>query len=328
MYFDNSSGIYSTCASPLRCLLAVGCAASLSLAASGDTITFRDEIYVKGPQVLLGDLADIKGDQAEALAAIEVVTAAIPGKTKRVDASLVIFRMRGAGFDTADWDIQGARRVSATTLHLEITPAMLVEDLRNYLSVKMPWNLDDTIIQITPPGQIFNVPDGSIDIQWKSNPRYRYLGSGAFSGEVLVDGRVVKSFYARADIKTYADVAVVAGSVRRGEPFTALNVRLEKMELSALDTGAFFALDDLKDYVARSTMSPGQLITHRKVVAPRLVRRMQLVTVETRIGALAIRSKARARSDASAGETVECEALDTKERFLGVVRKDGVVVVH
>ncbi len=312
----------------LRNALLLGCAAFFSVASSGDTITFKDEVYVKGPHVLLGDLADIKGDQAEALAAVEVVTAAIPGKTKRVDASLVIFRMRGAGFDTAELDVQGSRRISATTLHLEITPAMLVEDLRNYLSVKMPWELDDTIIQVTPPGQVFNVPDGSIDIQWKSNPRYRYLGSGAFSGEVLVDGRVVKSFYARADIKTYADVVVVAGSVRRGESFSALNVRLEKMELSALDEGAFFAIDDLKDYVARSTLSPGQLITHRKVVAPRLVKRMQLVTVETRIGALAIRSRARARSDASAGEAVECEALDSKERFLGVVRKDGVVVVH
>ena len=72
----------------------------------------------------------------------------------------------------------------------------------------------------------------------------------------------------------------------------------------------------------------GQVISPRKVAPPVLVKRNQLIPVETTVGALTIRGQARALTQASAGDLVKAMNLRSKEEFVGVLRSDGVLVVN
>lgn len=312
----------------IQIALVLLCAAVLAPAVlAQDTITVKDTAYVKGPKILLGDVADITGDNAEELALVEIAPAALPGSVKRIDAALLMMRVKNAGIDVDTFDFKGHRRVSAKTLHLDITPGMLAENLRQFIEVEMPWDPTPTEIEIVPPTQTFAVPDGEVEFRWKPNPRYAYLGSGAFRGEVLVDGKVARSVMLKANVQTYADVVVAAESVARGEPLTARNTRLDKRELSRLDDGAFFSLKDIQGNVARTSIPRGQVLTSRKVTLPQLIKRNQIITVETRVGSLVIRAQARALSKGAVGDLVQCAALSSKEQFTGILRKDGVVEV-
>ncbi len=296
--------------------------------AAGDTIRVRESAYVKGPKVLLGDVAEVSGEHAELLSVLEVTPAALPGAAKRIDAALLRARIVEAGLNPDDMAFVGPQRTTATTLHLDITKEMLGESLREFVEMEMPWGLDDTVVDVIPPAQDYTVPDGQLEITWRPNPRYGYVGMGAFRGEVVVDGKVQKTFFAKAKVETYQEVLVAAREIKRGDVFSDRNVRYEKHALSTVEAGAFREVFELDGMVARSTILPGQVVTERKVTMPRLVKRNQLVQVETRIGALVIQTRAQAMSDGIVGEVLTCRNPQSKEQFTGVLRRDGVVVVE
>lgn len=296
--------------------------------AQGETVTLKEEVYVKGPKVLLGDVAVVEGVDAEYLKTIEIAPAAAPGGVRRLNAALVRMRLLEGGIDESQVDLRGSRNVVARTLHLKITRGMIAEDLREFIRREMPWDPDATIVEVLPPPSDYVVSDGEVDFRWLPNPQYRYLGAGSFRGEILVDGEVEQSFYTKAKIATYEEVVVAAQGIRRGDSLTAANVRLENRELSSLRAGSFFSLEDVKGYVAKSTIMQGQVVTPRRVAPPVLVKRNQIISVETTLGALTIRGRARALTQAAAGDVVKAMNLRSKEEFVGVLRGDGVLVVN
>lgn len=296
--------------------------------AEGGTITLKHEVYVKGPKILLGDVAHVECRDADVLERIELAPAALPGSARRFDAALLLSRLEQAGVDTADLTVQGARRVTATTLHLEITREMIGESLRNHIELEMPWDLDQTIIEVMPPAKDYVVPDGDVTFRWRRNPQYDYLGMGAFRGEVLVDGKVARSFFGKVRVETYGDVVVAATDLSRGDPLSRNNLRLEKRELSTLGSGAFFSPVDVEGMVAKSSIARGQVVTGRKLMRRQLVKRNQAVLVETVIGSMIIRTRARAMADGAAGDIITCRSMESKDEFAGLLRKDGVVVIE
>ena len=55
------------------------------------------------------------------------------------------------------------------------------------------------------------------EINWRTSPSYKYLGHGTFRGEIEGNGETVKTIYAKATVKTYAEVLVTTMGVSRGE---------------------------------------------------------------------------------------------------------------
>ena len=314
----------------LRVELLVGVAAAAVLGcgtAAADTLVLRDEAYVKGPQVLLGEIADIEGEMAPVLKTIDLGTAALPGDYKRLNASLVESRIRGAGVDLANLEVKGAAAVRATTLHLEITADMLANSLREFIEASMPWDPLNTEIDIVSNSGEFRIPDGEVSFAWQSNPQYRYLGQGVFRCEVLVDGVVQKRLTMKASIESYGDIVVARTDIPRGQILTASQVEVQKRPLSKIDAGALSDPTAVEGCVARTSIFPGQEITNRKVQPRILVKRNQIVPVEMKAGALRVQSQARALTPGAAGDTVICMNPSSQQEFQGIVREDGIVVV-
>ena len=298
-----------------------------SVQAVAGTLTLKEEAFVRGPYVLLGEVADIEGPNAKALSRIEVTLAALPGSSKRLDAALVESQLRRAGVSTEDWKIQGNRYVMATTLHLDLTQEMIAEDLRQFVARHMPWDPMDTVIEVSAPPRTFTVPDGVLDIRWRPNPQYTYLGLGTFRGEISVDGQVARIVLGKATVRTYEDVIVASRGIARNETLSASNMRLEQRELSTRYSDIFFSMDDLRGYVAKSSIYEGQVITGSRLARAKIIKRNQIVNVETSIGSLTVRTVAKTTMDAAIGDRVTCKTLESKELFVGVLRADGVVVV-
>lgn len=304
-------------------LLAMG----LVSAAAADTLVLKDEAYVRGPKVLLGEVAQIEGELAPVLASIELGTAPLPGDSKRVYAALVEARIRDAGIKTDNIEVLGAPSVKATTLYLEITRDMVIGSLREFIETAMPWRPTDAIIDIVPTTVDFRIPDGEVAFNWMPNPQYRYIGPGMFRGEILVDGEVQKRFTLKASIEAYGEVVVAATDIPRGYPITASQLEVQKRSLAKVEPGTFTDPAELEDYVARTTIFPGQEITRRNVQPRILVKRNQIVAVEMQSGGLRVQTQARALTAGAAGDTILCANLNSEGEFQAVVRRDGIVVV-
>lgn len=309
-------------------LFAVAILTAVSVPAFAESqLVLRQEAYVEGPQILLGDIAEIDSDRYEELADIEISVAPLPGQSKQLQAGLVQSRIEHAGIPAEEFNLAGPRLVKTTTLHLEVSPETLEQDLREFIDVHMPWPAANATVDLVVPTFQVVVPMGDITIDWRPTPTYEYVGSGSFRGEIRVDGDLKKTVLCRANIEAYGEVVVAAAEIPRGQPVTSSNVTTQVAAISTLKTGAVTSVQSILGQVARSTIFPGQVITERQVLPPLLIKRGQVVLVEARMGSLVVRTRAKARSDGRLGEIINCENTESKTEFQGVVREDGVVEV-
>ena len=293
-----------------------------------DTVVLKQEAFVKGPKVMLGDVADIEGEARQSLEAVELASAALPGDSRRLNASLIISRVKSAGIPMSDLTVTGARTTIATTLHQEVPQAAITESLRSYIESEMPWPVENAEIEIVAPEKRVLVPEGDANIAWRATcPQYEYMGAGVFRGSVIVDDQPYASVLCRAIVEPYADVMVARYDIPRGKLIGASDLCSEKRRLSELRSGVFQSPEALEGFVARATIFPGQVITSRKVAPRKIVKRNQLVAVEAHVGTLKLQGRAKVLSDACAGDRVICVNLDSKEEFQGIVREDGVIIV-
>ncbi len=290
-------------------------------------LELREEVLVKGPKVFLSDLVEVEeGALADRLAEVEISQAARPGSSKNFNASLVEARLKTAGLK--DVSVTGSARVRATTMHIDISREMVVASLQNHIETEMPWDPATTEVNIPLPLNDIVAPEGDMEIRWRSNPQYRYLGSGAFRGDVLIDGAVYRTVTMRASIEAFHEVVVAATDISRGRPIMASHLELQMMAVSRAPRGAMLHIKDAVGLLARKTIFPGQPITSRNVEAKKVIRRNQMVPVEVRSGRIRIQHRARAMMDGRAGDVIVCTNPSTKQEFQGVVRADGVVEVH
>ncbi|GMV99811.1 MAG: hypothetical protein AMXMBFR84_09500 [Candidatus Hydrogenedentota bacterium] len=307
-----------------RIIVLTWCVAALAVA---DTVTVKPEAYVKGPSVLLGEIADIEGDNAETLSSVVIVQAALPGVAKKFSASLVESRIRNAGFE-GTVAISGSPQITAHTLAQELSAETLTADLQRYIESEMPWEIDDAQITIDIPRQAVVIPEGDVQVQWTAGPLYRWIGPAAFRGDVIVDGDVKQTVQVRASVEAYEDVLIVINDVARGSMISAADISIEKRALSQLRPGTLTEPEEAVGQLAKSTLMAGAVLTNRQIMPRRLIKRNQAVNVETRVRGLSVRGRARAMGDGHAGDMIPLINPDTKAEFYGVVQADGSVLVE
>ena len=294
-------------------------------AACAGTLTLRDEALVKGPKLLLGDIADIQDTNAASLASLDLGMAPLPGESRQVNASLVEARLRSAG--VKEFSVKGALAVRATTMSSEITPDMVAESLRLFIESQMPWDAANTEIDIPAIQSGLVVPDGQVCFTWRASPQYRYLGQGAFQGAISVDGRVHKVITCRAMVESYANVVVAQNDIPRGKPISPKEVELRRMPLSNAPSGAMTNLEEVLARVASRSIFPGQVVTRRVIEMPVVVRRRQTVPVELASGPMQVQTQAVAMMDGRVGDLIICANTGSEDTFQGTVRADGVIMV-
>ncbi len=292
------------------------------------TLTLKQEVFVRGPELMLGDVARIDGAGAEQLASVSLGPAAVPGSSKHLHAGLVQARLETAGVDPDAVRLGGARSVTATTLHLEITRQALESSLKDYILAVMPWDPMDTEITITPPSTAVIVPEGQVDIDWRPNPQYRYVGASAFRGQINVNGAPASEVLCRAHIEAYVDVVMAAREVPRGRIIQQGDLELQKRAVSLLRPGTLRNADEAIGQVARSNIFPGAVLTSRNVERPTLVRRNQQVSVRIQNGGLSVQAQARALQDGAAGDLVQFMNEGAEETFFARIQPDGTAVLE
>ena len=322
-YFEPMAAVGAVCV--LIALLALLFAAP---SAHADIVTLRPEAYVKGPAILLGDIADIEGEQAVALGGIEVGSAAQPGTARRFNTALLASRVKSAGFDPQAIEFKGAATVSATTMSNEVSRSMLADSLRDHILANMPWRPEDAEVDVPQPYDDVVLPEGNIEIEWRTAPQYRFVGAGGFRGDIKVDGKLERSVNLRANINAYAEVLMAKAEIPRGTAFRPEDFEVRKELLTGANADRVKEIEPLIGRIAKKSIFPGQPVKNGDFEAPQIIKRNQLINVETRAGALLIQSQAVAMNDARVGDVLMCGNPGSSQNFQGIVRQDGTVVVH
>jgi flagella basal body P-ring formation protein FlgA len=134
--------------------------------------------------------------------------------------------------------------------------------------------------------------------------------------------------YVPATIHRYADVIVAAHPLDRGARINEVDLNSVRRELSKLHTGYFTQRSEVIGKVLKRSISAGEILSPRRVKAPLVVRRGELVTIIAITGTLQVRGKGKALQDAARGESVPVRNTRSKRIIQAVAIKLGTVKVQ
>ncbi|WP_114955043.1 flagellar basal body P-ring formation chaperone FlgA [Sphingosinicella terrae] len=120
------------------------------------------------------------------------------------------------------------------------------------------------------------------------------------------------------------EAPVLARTIERGEQIAADDFAVE--ERSAAQARGALPIEAAAGMEANRRLSAGNVVRSGDVIAPRLVRRGEPVTIYVRSGGLTITASGRALGSAGAGEAVRVVA-STNRTLDGVVEGSGAVRV-
>ena len=120
-------------------------------------------------------------------------------------------------------------------------------------------------------------------------------------------------------------VAVLARPVTRGELLTADDLAIE--DRNAAQARGALGVQEIAGREANRNLSAGAVLRANDVVARRLVRRGEPVTINIRAGGLVISSVGRALASGGEGDLVRVVCTATNRTLDGVVESSGAVRV-
>ncbi|WP_407354608.1 flagellar basal body P-ring formation chaperone FlgA [Luteimonas sp. R10] len=133
--------------------------------------------------------------------------------------------------------------------------------------------------------------------------------------------------YVPVRIRRSQTVLVLARGVAAGEVIDAGMLAPETRDGARIVGAALSDPASAIGRVARRALSAGSLLSARDVVAPRLVRRGDIVPLVSGAGGVEVTMTGRALADAGENERVSVENLSSRRVVQGTVTADGAVLV-
>ncbi|TVQ59734.1 MAG: flagella basal body P-ring formation protein FlgA [Phycisphaerales bacterium] len=139
--------------------------------------------------------------------------------------------------------------------------------------------------------------------------------------------RIAASGVIRADVEVRRDVIVTTAALRRGDAIASEVLRQERLWMSPGGAAFITSLDDAAGAHARTRVGVGTALRTDHIETPIVVRRNELVTVHCVSGGIVIRTPARAQGDARVGDVIEFRIDRTRRPFLARVGGPGIAVM-
>ncbi|WP_145446539.1 flagellar basal body P-ring formation chaperone FlgA [Mucisphaera calidilacus] len=323
--------------------------------ATADVIRLNREGGSSGPGVTLGQVAELAGAAAEALADTEVARFEDGQQEVRVTIDQVQQRLDQAGTNWSTLNLTGYLSVTvyrtpaeqeppvggtdsayASTQFVAPDPAPTIASAVNTevtLDISQPRTLYDLLtLEVT---ERVDVPAESLVIA--VTPRdQRFLETPLIGQRYRVDlepsHQVWTATFTRqtADISVRprqvrmrlarrAEVVVAVNPLQRGDVIRPMDLERRTVEVE-LDTERYYVdPSQLGGLLAGRSLAAGQPITPEDVIAQELVRRNDLVTVICRIGAVKIETPAIARDSGVMGDVVYLRNPSSGELFQATI---------
>ena len=319
---------------------------------AGTSIRLHDQVGCSSSQVLLADVAELNGDQAEVLG--KMVVSQFIADADHVIVTMDSLRrlLRGRNLNLATISLSGYSKCRVVQLQpLTVPPkqgqvAPLVANSIDKIDFKSPATLRDRFVQwfsgyaSIPSDELrfqFTPEDAKVLRTSVEQQRFEFTASASsLLGRLTItighyrDGQLVDTFHIRPFVTRHFLAVVITQKVKRGQTLTLENVHLKQITLDRNVGLPVRVLDDVVGMVARSVILPGAVLLKQNIRRPYLVRKGELVTVRCVSGGLVIQTAMRSTADGSLGDVIKVrnERAHHISRRQGSTAKDTILRVR
>ena len=292
-------------------------------------------------QPTLGDIARIRGDQAQTLSEL-VIDLDRPlelgswSLIKQSDIRELIKQAQGineGGIVLAGPDVritQITRRPEAVAPETQASPTKRVPDHPTLRQQLERWTIDrlDTTAELSRIHfrendlDDLNMPVAGriVEVREIGRSDRMLLGVVVYENERVVLNR---SFL--FEVLVQRSVRVTTQQIKRSRTISSENTKVEQRWLSVAEP--VVAPDRAIGMITMSTIDPGRMVLSTGLEAPILVDRGQLVSARSIAGSVSVSMLARAKQSGRIGDIIELESKDRSQQFQARVAGPGQVVI-
>jgi flagella basal body P-ring formation protein FlgA len=300
-----------------------------SLFLGGLVIVLPAQVQVRGTELSLGSVAQVRGDDAalvERAKALELGWTPAPGYT-RVLQNWQIEQKLAAAFAGTSVKFEGspACKIAPETAHVAGSAllAKAQEELRSVFGARE--------VALVAQGQVsdLEVPQGQkpCELRCAIERREQHAGAWSVPVQVWVDGTLYQTCWIGFAAELYDLVPVLAREVRRGDVLDGSLLELRRTRIGADLGGEPLGFMALNGAVALRDLGAGSVLTERDVQRAKLVRNGDTVQLQVRKGSITARGTAIAKADGSAGERIRVWNSDKTRELSGTVIGRGLVEI-
>lgn len=153
------------------------------------------------------------------------------------------------------------------------------------------------------------------------------VATGAQTAQVRCPDAPGWKLYVPVRVRREADVVVLRGAVRPGQPITADQVVVQRRDLGAATTPAFTDPAQVVGLTPSKAMAAGATLTSSDLMQGPPLRRGDPVVLLTRVGGVEVRMAGRALGPAGPGGIVSAENVDSRRVVRGRMSAPGVIEI-
>ncbi|MEN8758258.1 MAG: flagellar basal body P-ring formation chaperone FlgA [Desulfobacterales bacterium] len=293
-------------------------------------IILRPEAEVRGPDIRLGEVAEIACAETELRRRLEglvIGKAPLPGRSRNITADYVRLRLRQLDIGVDRMVLGGAERIEVSMPGVAVSEEQVRQIVTGFLKTSGIWGDAEVKVAELTISADRTLPKGRATYRVLPPRHMRSLGTVPLSVVFDVDGRFQKTIRATARVEALAPVVVAARPIGRLKPISTDDLKMEKMNLAELPTGVMTDADDIIGKRARRNIHAGDILRPDLIEMPPLVKRGDMVVIVAESEGIKVTATGEVKSDGLRGEQVKVVNLDSNKRFSArVVDKKTVMV--
>ncbi|KYZ76352.1 hypothetical protein AXX12_07915 [Anaerosporomusa subterranea] len=294
-------------------------------------VSIKNEALITGPQITLGDIALIEGDDVSQIAALQKITlgsAPLPGATTLLSREILTSRLAASqiGFSGVEWGsvpemisiAAGGQVLSGQTL-ADTALAKLKAKLPVRPQEELSISLLKEIPDLVAPLGVLNYEIAGQSVRF-GVPQTAYL-------IVSADGVLFSRMPIKYEIKRFTSVVTATTAIAARETLSPDTVRLSWMEVSRLPAGYLTSLDQTNGLVVKRSLSAGSVIYSAHLDKPVLIKRGTAVIISATYGGVEAAAPGIAQNDGRNGQLISVRNTATGRLVTARVVDKGRVEV-
>jgi len=287
--------------------------------AAACTVRLRPQAAVKGAAPILADIADLSGDDKALLDQLAHMPLGSISDARLLSRADVLALIKVAIPDLVDVQIIGAEftRVSIATRAPEATEIAAI--LKAYLASVTPWKEEEIEIRSIDNLKAIALPEGEIQLRVVSHGAPLNFRSALVSVEVSLNGKSLRTFWVKADVRVRAQVVQAARPVSYRSVLKADDLREALCDIEDPHSAYIRTAAEAVGMIAKRALGQGELLNLNCVDGASLVRSGETVRLLVQSGSISMTVLARALQNGKLGDPVKVKNIDSDRVVTAVV---------
>lgn len=293
----------------------------------GIQILVKETSRVKGPDILLGDVAEIHATPMlkEALEKIVLGASPKPDEIRSVDRRKIVSAVNGQRYLPDDMTLVSPERIYVKRLSQTISK----QDIRQFVDETLSRDFKDREYQVTA----FSVrglepyPLGKIRLQTGSRDMVDKSGRMSFFLDVIIDGTKEDRISVSGTLAVYETVFHSAGSYAKGKILSRETIYREKENIFDLGDDFIKTFEEIDGKILKSSIRKGDYVKLSLLSDPPLVKKGDIIRLVSKNENLMIVTSGISKEDGFENGLIRVENLDSGKLVRGIVKGRSEVEV-